>query len=329
MRRARARGGGGEAGGGEATGSFSRPFVRTPPGFLTGPGPPKQTGGHGSRGETIPHEGLAPWKTPPQKERPASPTPHPPPPGGFGGRAHLGRGAKVSGVGVRTGGKGSGAPYSSARGQCRRGGSLEPPGRGASGAPGLLGQKVLREQLLRPPSAPPFEYAPPPADTGRGRPPRPRPAPRPRDLRRRAPAPPTAAGSASGARADEHAHSQFSPRRFPRTRSPFPAHTRPPSPLPPSGRTWNRERPAVPVTGRRGGGHEGSAQAQTQACRAASPSLARCARARGGAGRPSSWVIQNYQQTNKKPSHPCGQANRRRCTNSTSFQVFLKCEEGR
>lgn len=232
MRRARARGGGGEAGGGEATGSFSRPFVRTPPGFLTGPGPPKQTGGHGSRGETIPHEGLAPWKTPPQKERPASPTPHPPPPGGFGGRAHLGRGAKVSGVGVRTGGKGSGAPYSSARGQCRRGGSLEPPGRGASGAPGLLGQKVLREQLLRPPSAPPFEYAPPPADTGRGRPPRPRPAPRPRDLRRRAPAPPTAAGSASGARADEHAHSQFSPRRFPRTRSPFPAHTRPPQPPP-------------------------------------------------------------------------------------------------
>lgn len=43
----------------------------------------------------------------------------------------LGRGAKVSGAGVRTGGKGAGAPYSSARGQCRHGGSLEPPGRGA------------------------------------------------------------------------------------------------------------------------------------------------------------------------------------------------------
>lgn len=164
--------------GGEATGSFSRPFVRTPPGFRARTGPPKETGGHWPRGESISQGASGPraLKTPPPEGAPP-PAPTPPPPGGFGGRAHLGRGAKVSGAGVRTGGKGAGAPYSSARGQCRRGGSLEPPGRGASGAGGLLGQKVLREQLLRPPSAQPLGDAPPPAFTGHAAPP-PRPRPR-------------------------------------------------------------------------------------------------------------------------------------------------------
>lgn len=193
--------------------------------------PPERDGGHWARGEAIPHGASEPraLKTPPKGVPP-------PPPRGFGGRAHLGRGAKVSGVGVRTGGKGAGAPYSSARGQCRRGGSLEPPGRGASGARGLLGQKVLREQLLRPPSAPQLGNAPPPAFTGRPAPPR-GPAPRPRDPRRRAPGPPTAADSASGTRASRRA------RALPALAREIPAHARifhrPHIPrLPPFGLTW-------------------------------------------------------------------------------------------
>lgn len=159
-----------------------------------------------------------------------------------------------------TGGKGAGAPYSSARGQCRRGGSLEPPWRGASGAGGLLGQKVLREQLLRPPSARQLGDAPPPAFTGR---PALGPAPHPRDLRRRAPAPPTAEDSASGTRASRGARAlPVLALRLPRTRAPFTA----PTPPPPAIRlNVAGARPAVPVTGMRGGAHEGSAQAQFQA----------------------------------------------------------------
>lgn len=162
-----------------------------------------------------------------------------------------------------TGVKGAGAPYSSARGQCRRGGSLEPPGRGASGAGGLFGQKVLREQLLRPPSARPLGDAPPPAFTGRPATPSATP-PHPRDLRRRAPAPPTA----TDPRLPDA--SERPSARTPCSRPATPAHARafhhPHTPrLPPSGFTWPARAPAVPVTGTRGGGHEGSAQAQFQA----------------------------------------------------------------
>lgn len=192
------------------------------------PAPQKRRGATGRGARPSPHSASGPCalNTPPKRSAPA---PTPPPPGGFGGRAHLGRGAKVSGAGVRTGGKGAGAPYSSARGQCRRGGSLEPPGRGASGARGLLGQKVLWEQLLRPPAARPLGNAPPPAFTGRAAPPE---AP-PLDHVTRAgappPRPPPRTPPPARERANERAHSLLSTGRFPRTRAPFTAPTSPAS----------------------------------------------------------------------------------------------------
>lgn len=171
------------------------------------------------------------------------------------------------------------------------GGSLEPPGRSASGAGGLFGQKVLREQLLRPPSAPSLGDAPPPAFTGRKATPL-RPRPRSRDPRRRAPR------SAHrhwlrlrGASEHTSARTPILVPRFSRTHAPFVV----PASRPPVRRG---ARPAVAVTGTRGGGRERSAQAQAQdAASPPPPPTARCAQARGGAGSPNSWVTENYLQT--------------------------------
>lgn len=210
-------------------------------------------------------------KTPPKRSAP-HPSPPPPPPGGFGGRAHLARGAKVSGAGVRTGGKGAGAPYSSARGQCRRGGSLEPQGRGASGAGGLLGQKVLREQLLRPPSAQRRGDAPPPAFTGRAAPP-PEAPPRAHVTRAGAPLPrpPPRTPPPGRERADERAPSMLSPcdSRARARLSP------PPHPPPPAIRlNVARARPGRSSDRYAGRGPRGRrAGADPGLCLAASPSL--------------------------------------------------------
>lgn len=62
--------------GGEATGSFSRPFVRTPPGFRARTGPPKDRGplGEGRSHSPTAPQSLEPWR-PPKKGAP--PHPHP------------------------------------------------------------------------------------------------------------------------------------------------------------------------------------------------------------------------------------------------------------
>lgn len=175
--------------------------MRTPPGFRARTGPPEEMGATRREARLSPRAPRSPAPGSPPEGAPPTPTP----PGGFRGRAHLGCGAKVSGVGVRMGAKARAPPTRPRRDSAgAEGGSLEPPGRSASGAGGLFGQKVLREQLLRPPSAPSLGDAPPPAFTGRKATPL-RPRPRSRDPRRRAPAPPTAIGSASGARASTRA----------------------------------------------------------------------------------------------------------------------------
>lgn len=197
----------------------------------------------------------------------------------------------MSGAGVRTGGGGAGAPYSSARGQCRRGavgGAL--PGaagsRGASGARGLLGQKVLREQLLRPPSAPPLRATPRP----RARPRRHvtcAGAPRPR--------PPGRGRAQAGARA--------APARWlPRTRAPPPP---PPPALRPNvagSRTGSRGGGAGPVR-RRGPGPPKVRPARGGAASPTPGSPARPTNLYPGVGRKKLFL--NFLQMNISPLNWC------------------------